>query len=36
MCGANGPVTPEAEDDLEKKGVTVDTRFSSKRWWRSL
>jgi glutamate dehydrogenase len=27
MCGANGPVTPEAEDALEKKGITVIPDF---------
>ena len=27
ICGANGPVTPEAEDILEKKGVIVIPDF---------
>jgi len=27
ICGANGPVTPEAEDHLEKKGVVVIPDF---------
>jgi glutamate dehydrogenase len=27
ICGANGPVTPEAEDALEKKGITVIPDF---------
>jgi glutamate dehydrogenase (NAD(P)+) len=27
ICGANGPVTPEAEDTLEKKGVVVIPDF---------